>query len=182
MAPIADDPLQRDLDDAAMGDHQDVTLLVATEDFIDGGAHTRLKRVCAFATRHDVPVRLFDPPRPRAGKSLGDLFSPQTLPFTQKDLPQRFFRIRLSAYRRGDGLRGFEGSLQVTGVEARETAAREAPAQPVCLAPPLIRERGVQLSLDAALSVPGRLSVANEQESRRRRSGRNGDGVVWLGG
>jgi hypothetical protein len=45
---------------------------------------------------------------------------------------------------------------------------------------PFLGERWIELALDPALAIPGRLAVADEQEARRRRPGLNPDGLVGL--
>jgi hypothetical protein len=50
--------------------------------------------------------------------------------------------------------------------------ARQPPAQQLGLPPALLGQRRVELALDAVLVVPGRLTVANQQQA----SG------GWLGG
>jgi len=55
------------------------------------------------------------------------------------------------------------------GVAGCLVASRQPPAHALGLPASLLRQRRVELALDAVLDVPRRLAVANEQQPRRRR-------------
>lgn len=180
VASIANDPLQRDLNHAAMRDHQDVAVLVPSKDLVDCGGDAGLEIHGALSAWHEVPVGLLDPARPCGRKFLGDLVGAHPLPVAQINLPERLVRLGLRPSRGRNGLGGLEGPLQVAGVKARESPTGESPAQAASLLAAFFRQRRVELALDAALAVPGGLPVANEQEARRPRPGLNWGSVVWL--
>ena len=64
-----------------------------------------------------------------------------------------------------------EGARQIARVEAGKPAPTEPLPQQLGLAAALIRQRGIELTLDAVLAIPRRLAVANQQQPRRRRPG-----------
>src|SRR5258708_11169480 len=158
--------MQRNLDHAAVRDDHDVALRMAAVNAVERRASSRIKQRGAFTTRRQVPIRLLDPPGPCVGETLGDLFSTQPFPFAQEDLAQRRIRIRFHADGGADQLRGLKRSLQVAGIKPGESTSSQSPANPRSLAAPLIRKRGVELALDAMVSVPRRLAVADEHQAR----------------
>ena len=164
-ARTADDPLQSNLYHPAMGDDQNVAVLVTLENVIDRRRDPPVKGLRTLAAGNDIPVGLFDPARPGFGESLSDVIGAQPFPIAEVDLPQRRRGLRLGTDRRRDGPSGFESSLEVAGVEAGEMPAAEAPAEPVRLEAPLIREGRVELALDSAFTVPGRLPMANQEQT-----------------
>jgi hypothetical protein len=163
-----------------VGDNQDVAVFMVLKDLIDGGGDARLKVHGAFSTRHQIPVWLLDPPRPLIGKSLGNLVGEEPLPLAEVNLAQRLVGLWLRAGRGGDRLGGLECALQVAGVEAGKAPAGKSVAQAASLLAAFVRKRGVELALDAALVVPRRLPVANQQQARRFWLGLGGNGVVGL--
>ena len=165
---LADDPVQRDLDHSAMRDDQHIAVRMPSHDRLDRGADSRIEDRSAFTTRHYVPVRLFDPARPRFGKSFGHLLGMQPLPLTQVDLAQRLCRLRWHADRLADHLGGLQSALQVARVQAAELATGESRPDEGGLPAPFAGKWGVELPLNPMVAVPGRLPVADEQEARGR--------------
>ena len=155
-----------------MRDHQDVAVLVATEDLLDRGRDARLEKRRSLAARDEVPVGLVGPSRPGFGEPLPQLFGAQAFPLAEKDLPERGQRLGGDSDRPAQDGRGLECALEVAGVKAGPMPAGQPPAQQLGLPPALLGEWRIELALDAVLAVPGRLAVANQEQA----SG------GWLGG
>src|SRR5438094_5289271 len=146
------------------------------QDLFESGGDAYVESRRAFTTRHEVPVRFGDPARPRLGISFRDLFRAESLPFAEIDLAKRFQRLGLQDDRPTQDLGRLERALEVARVDAGELASGQARPQEGGLAAALLRERRVELSLDAVVSIPRGLPVADEEEagqSPRRR---------WRGG
>lgn len=147
-------------------------MLVAPKDLLDRRRDARLEKGRALAAGDEVPVRLVGPRRPRLGETLGQVVGAQALPLAEKDLSQRGQRLRGNADRPAEDGRRLEGTLEVARIEAGPTPSRQPPAQQLGLPAALRRKGWVELALDAVLVVPGRLTMANQQQA----SG------GWLGG
>jgi hypothetical protein len=119
-----------------------------------------------LTTRHNVPVRLFYPPRPRVGITLRDFVGAQALPLAEVNLTQRGVGFRWQADGGADGLGGVEGALEVAGIVAGEGAALQAAGDELRLAASFARQRRIELALDSVLAVPRRLAVADEKQAR----------------
>jgi hypothetical protein len=74
------------LDHAAVCHDEDVAVFVLLKDLVDCGSDARFEVRGALSARHEVPVRFFDPARPRIRIFLGDLFGVQALPLAEIDL------------------------------------------------------------------------------------------------
>src|SRR6266566_1590476 len=114
---FTDDPVQRDLDHAAMCDHQHIAMLMPGQDPCQRAGDARIENGGAFATRHHVPVRFFDPACPGLWISLSDLFRMQSFPFAEIDLPERHRRLGCQPHNPPDHLCRLEGTLEVARVE-----------------------------------------------------------------
>jgi hypothetical protein len=90
----------------------------------------------------------------------------QAFPLAQVDLTELDHRGRVDPQRLADQLCGLGRPLQVARVKSRESPAAQPAAQAHRLAPPFLGKWGVQLALDPALVIPGRLAVAHEQQAR----------------
>jgi hypothetical protein len=167
----ADHSMQCDLYDAPVRNHDDVAVTVALEDRVDRSEDACLEEGGSLASRHQVPIGLLVPARPRCRKAFGQLLGAQALPITEKDLTEPGHRLGDQPGRRLDRLRRLERTLQVARVKACEPTSGEAPANPLGLMVSFFGERRIELPLDAVLAVPGRLAVANEQQPRGRRPG-----------
>jgi hypothetical protein len=139
------------------------------EDLIDRLAYPRIEFRLALAARHDVPVRLLDPPRPCVGITRSDLVRAQALPLAEVDLAQRGLGDGAQADGRANDLGRLKRALEVARVVGDEGPAGQASGQELGLAAALLGEGWVELALDAVLAVPGRLPVADENEPRRSR-------------
>src|SRR5712692_2476358 len=177
MVRAPDDPMQGDLDDPAMGHDQDVSVIVAREDRVDLGNDPGLERRRALSARDDIPARFLRPPRPGVRKSLRQLIGLEPLPIAEKDLPQARRRAGRAASRGADQLGGVQRALEVARVEAGKAVTSQPSPHAHRLAATFLREWGVELALDAVLAIPGRLAVANQQQSRGRRF--RGNRRVW---
>jgi hypothetical protein len=166
-ARSADHAMQCDLDDAAMSHHEDVAMGVVEEDLVDRATDSRVKPLRTLTTRHQVPIRLFDPTCPCLRVTRGNLRGAQAFPLAQEDLAQRGLGCRLNTNRRADDRGRLEGSVQVARVVRDDGAAREPGRQPLGLAATVGRKRRVELALDAMFAIPGRLAVADEEKARR---------------
>src|ERR1700730_13605299 len=178
-----DHAVQRDLDHTAVGDDQHVALVMALVDRLQRSRHACLEERRSLAPGDEVPVRLLLPTRPGLRVPLGDVGRPQSFPLPQVDLAQLRHRGRLRSRCVADELRRLGGSLQVARVEARKPAACQPLTEPGCLAASAVRQRWVELALDPALVVPGRLAMAYKQEAvgggfGRRRTRLDGRGLL----
>ena len=99
-----------------------------------------------------------------------DLFGPQSLPLTEKDLSQSVRGLRLDADDAADDLCGLEGAFQVARVEPDEAAFGQPAAEELGLTAALVRKWRIELALDPVVTVPRRLAVADEDEARRCRT------------
>lgn len=147
-------------------------MLVAPEDLLDRRRDARFEKRSALAAGDEVPVRLVRPRRPRLGEPLGQVIGAQAFPLAEEDLPERGQRLRGDSDRSAEDGRRLERALEVARIEAGPMPARQPPAQQLGLPPALLGKGRIELTLDAVLVVPGRLTVANQQEA----SG------GWLGG
>ena len=136
---------------------------VPLEECIERDAHTRLERRRSFAAGDQIPVRLISPARPGFRESIRKVLGAQAFPLTEKDLAQLRHRLRRDAQRLADQLRRLGRTFQVARVKADELPSRQTPPQLRRLAPTFLRKWGVELALDTALVIPGRLAVAHKQ-------------------
>ena len=162
-----DHAVERDLDHAAVGDEEDVAVLMPLDDLVQRSADPCIEKRGALAAGHDVPIRLLDPRRPCLGESGRDLFGPQSFPLAEKDLSQSVRGLRLGADDAADDLRGLEGAFQVARVEPDEAAFGQPAAEELGLTAALVRKWRIELALDPVVTVPSRLAVADEDEARR---------------
>jgi len=182
VASITDDPLQRDLDYAAMRDDEDIAVLVFLKNLIEGGGNPHLEIRSPLTSRHEVPIGFLDPARPRVGKSSCDLVRCQTFPLAEINLAKQLFRLGLGACGDRDGFGGLERPFQVARVKACKSPAGKPEAKAPGLLPAFLGKRRVELALDAPLAVPGRLAVADQQQARRLWLGLSWSSLVRLGG
>jgi hypothetical protein len=98
---------------------------------------------------------------------LRELVGAQALPLAEVDLTQAGGRLRPQPDHRLDRLRRLEGALQVARIEPREPAPGQPASQPLGLSASLLGQWRIELALDAVLTVPRRLAVADEEQPRR---------------
>ena len=166
-ARLADDAVQRDLDDPSVGDHEHVAVRVTPKERVDGGGHPGFEVRLPLTTWHNVPVRLVYPPRPRLGVTLGDLVRPQPFPLAEEDLAQGPFGLRRDADAAAEYLRRLERTRKVARVVAGELPACQPRGQELGLTATVGRKGRVELALNAVLAVPRGLAVADEKKARR---------------
>src|SRR5262249_10813757 len=131
----ADDPVQRDLDDATVCHREHVAMRVHVDDVLDCRADPCVERGRALTAGHHVPVRLLDPPCPRLRKPLGDPVGTHALPLAEEDLAERTERLgRRTADGAGNEPRGLERTPEIAGVEAGELPPAQAEGKTAGLA------------------------------------------------
>src|SRR5260370_39988960 len=150
-----DDPMQRDLDDSAVGHDQDVPVIVAREDRVHLTNHSGFKRRRALTAGNDIPAWFLRPQRPDVRESLRQLIGVEPLPVAEIDLPQARRRAAVAPRRGCAQLGGLERALEVARVEAGKAATSQPPPHAHRLAATFLRERGGGLTLDARLALPG---------------------------
>ena len=91
----------------------------------------------------------------------------QALEYPQTPLAQLAMRDRLLAGAVGQRLRGLQRTPQIAGIEVIEGFWREALGEQQRLRHSLLVQWAVEVTLDARLRVPGRLAVADNDESGR---------------
>src|SRR5262249_14942061 len=124
-AGAADDAMQRNLDDAAVSDDQEIAVLVPGNDVIQLSGDASVERRRALASGYDVPVGLFDPAGPRLWVACGDLLGAEAFPLAEEDLTQAFARLGIEAEGGAEHLGGLERAPEVARVEAGEAPAGE---------------------------------------------------------
>ena len=160
--------MQPDLDHPTVRDHQDVAMIVAAKDRVQRGGDPRLEQGSALAAGDQVPVGLLCPARPGLGISLRNVLGAKSLPLAEIDLAEAGHRLWGHPDRRADHLGCLERAFQVAGVETCERASVQPSPHKLRLAPAFIGKGRIELALDAVLSVPRRLAVANEKQAGRR--------------
>jgi len=166
---FADDAMQRHLNHAAMRDDEHVAARMLCQDLIDRLADPGIEFHLALSARHDVPVRLLDPPRPCFGITRSDLVRAQALPLAEVDLAKRRLGDRAHADRSSDDLGRLERAFEIAREVGGEGPPRQTGGQELGLAAAVLGEGWIELALDAVLAVPGRLPVADQNEPRRSR-------------
>src|SRR5712692_5114736 len=145
---------------------------------LESGRHPRLERRGTLAARHHIPARLAGPGVPRFGESLRQLVRVEALPIAEEDLAQLLHRSGLDTQRRGDRSCGLAGAKQVTCVQRLDLPACQSPRHTARLLISLLGQRRIKLALDAALAIPGRLAVADEDQPRGWWSTLSGPGTL----
>src|SRR5437660_3997847 len=163
MVRPADHTMQRDLDDTAVGDHQNVTVRMAGEDRIQLAIDACLERHRALTAGDHVPARLFSPQGPLRWETLGELFGREAFPRTEVDLSQAHRRTWSRSHSLADRIGRLESPLEVARVEAGQGPVSQPSSHMHCLPAAFRGKRGVELALDAVLAIPGRLAVPDQQ-------------------
>src|ERR1700730_5768396 len=124
---------------------------MALDQAFDGGANTTLEGSRALAARDDVPGRVLDPATPFLWVAGDYLVALEAFPFAQRNLPQLRQVVGCATDLRRDLVRRLARAHQVAAVEGVDLRVAQAHAGFSFLLPTLLRERRVQLSLDASL-------------------------------
>src|SRR5258706_9223426 len=154
-----------------MRDDKNVAVLMTRKDRVELSVDPRLERHGALATSYDVPARRRRPSGPSVGETLRELLGGQAFPFAQVDLAQTRARDRRQTGRLADEPGRLVRTLEIAGVEAGIPVIGQPAADSPRLAAAFLRQRRVELALDAVFAVPGRLAVTDQQQSRGRRFG-----------
>src|SRR5205807_10241416 len=96
----------------------------------------------------------------------------------EEDLAQLLHGSGLHTQRRCDRCGGLAGAQQVTRVQRLDRPARYSPGDAPRLLLSLLRERRIELPLDSAFAIPGRLAVTDEDQPRGGWSNRSRHGAI----
>ena len=132
--------------------------------------HPRLQLIQAFTSRNLEPRFAGLPARVVLWMACRDLIRRQTFEYAERTLAQSGVRSQTQPRGSRHRLRCLNRASEITRDNPNRPCLRQAPRHRVRLAYPSRRERAVALSLNPALTIPQRLTMADDQKLRHRQT------------